>query len=131
MKEYYEDYDEAYDEAHDTAYDEGRGEAAEAELYEGRDGGQEPYDRESDLQYDSVVFRQIQRDRKVRKKKHYLRRFLIFLGVLAAVGVFLSSSVFAVKTIQVEGNQYYADDEVINMAGAQNRRQPVSGGEVL
>lgn len=118
MKEYYEDYDEAYDEAHDTVYDEGRGEAAEAELYEGRDGGQEPYDRESDLQYDSVVFRQIQRDRKVRKKKHYLRRFLIFLGVLAAVGVFLSSSVFAVKTIQVEGNQYYADDEVINMAGA-------------
>ena len=74
MKEYYEDYDEAYDEAHDTAYDEGRGEAAEAELYEGRDSGQEPYDRESDLQYDSVVFRQIQRDRKVRKKKHYLRR---------------------------------------------------------
>lgn len=41
MKEYYEDYDEAYD----TVYDEGRGEAAEAELYEGRDGGQEPYDR--------------------------------------------------------------------------------------
>ena len=43
----------------------------------------------------------------MRKKKHYLRRFLIFLGVLAAVGVFLSSSVFAVKTIQVEGCLLY------------------------
>ena len=32
---------------------------------------------ESDQVYDDIVFRQIKRDRKVRKKKHYLRRFLI------------------------------------------------------
>lgn len=78
---------------------------------------QEPYDRESDRQYDAVIFHQIQRDRKIRRKKHYLRRFVIFLAAVAAVIAFLSSSVFAIKTIEVEGNRYYTDDEIINMAG--------------
>jgi len=73
---------------------------------------------ESDQVYDDIVFRQIKRDRKVRKKKHYLRRFLIFLGLIAGIIIFLSSGFFTVKSIQVEGNHYYADDEVINMANA-------------
>ena len=80
---------------------------------------QEPYDRESDQQYDAVVFRQINRDRKVRRKKHYLRRLVIFLAFIAAVIAFLSSGVFAIKTIEVEGNRYYTDEEIINMAGLQ------------
>ena len=108
MKDYYEDYEETWEEAYDESLEDGSYEPP----------GEESYDHASDQEYDSVTFHQINRDRKVRKKKHYLRRFLIFLGVLAAVGIFLSSSVFEVKSIQVEGNRYYADDEIINMADA-------------
>lgn len=97
MKDYYEDYEETY----------------EQEAY-----AEEAYDRESDKQYDAIVFNQIKRDRKVRRKKHYLRRFLILLAVIAAIGVFLSSGFFSVRNIEVEGNRYYDDDEIINMAGA-------------
>lgn len=100
MKDYYDEYEAEYGRIQEDA-------SREA-----------PYDRESDLQYDAVAFNQIKRDRKVRKKKHYLRRFLIFLGAAAAVCIFLSSSVFSVKSIRVEGNQYYDDEEIINMAGA-------------
>lgn len=63
-------------------------------------------------------FREIDRQKKIRKKKHYLLRFLIVLGVLAGTGLFLASGFFDIDTILVEGNHYYADDQVINMAGA-------------
>ena len=68
--------------------------------------------------YDDIEFKEVNREKKVRKKKHYLRRFFIFLGILAAAGVFLSSGFFAIENIEVEGNVYYSDDEVINIAAA-------------
>ncbi|MFQ9894059.1 MAG: cell division protein FtsQ/DivIB [Emergencia sp.] len=69
-------------------------------------------------QYEDITFKEIGRKKKVRKKKHYLLRLTIFVGIVAAVGLFLSSGLFDVKEINVEGNIYYSDDEVITLAGA-------------
>lgn len=69
-------------------------------------------------QFDEINFKEVERTKKVRKKKHYLLRFLIFVCVLTAAVIFLSSGFFDIKEIKVEGNAYYTDEEVINMAGA-------------
>ena len=69
--------------------------------------------------YENIEFREIDRKKKVRRKKNYLLRFLLFLGIIAATGLFLSSGFFAVETIEVRGNHYYTDEEVMNIAGAQ------------
>lgn len=68
--------------------------------------------------YNEIEFKEIQRERKVRKKKHYLAKFLIFVVICAGVGIFLSSGFFDIKEIKVTGNKYYTDEEVINMADA-------------
>lgn len=70
----------------------------------------------TDEEYEKAVFKEIARQRKVRKKKHYLLRFLIFLGIVVGTILFLSSSFFNINKIEVEGNHYYSDDQVINMA---------------
>ncbi|MGN0658492.1 MAG: cell division protein FtsQ/DivIB [Emergencia sp.] len=84
-------------------------------------------------EYDQIEFRQVDRKKKVRKKKHYFLRFLIFLAVLAGIGLFLSSSIFNVDSIEVEGNHFYSDEEVINMAGVRtgvNLFWGVDGSEI-
>ena len=63
-------------------------------------------------------YKDVERERKVHKKKHYFLRFLILLFVLGCIYLFLKSSYFAVKEYKVEGNQYYADKEVLGMAKA-------------
>lgn len=79
-------------------------------------------DDEFDRQYiedgEAIEFKDIGRKKKVRKKKHYLLRILIFAGIIAGVCLFLSSGIFTVKEIAVEGNHYYNDEQVINMGGA-------------
>ena len=67
---------------------------------------------------EEIEYKEIEREKKVRKKKHYLLRFLIVIGVIAAVVVFITSSYFDIKKIEVTGNEYYSDEEVINMANA-------------
>lgn len=69
--------------------------------------------------YDDIKFREIDRQKKVRKKKNYLLRLLVFVCAVAAAGVFLASGFFDVKNIEVEGNYYYQDDEVMNLAVAE------------
>lgn len=69
--------------------------------------------------YQEIEFKEIQREKKVRKKKHYLARFLIFVFICIGIGLFLSSDFFSIKKINVTGNRYYTDEEVINMADAQ------------
>lgn len=66
--------------------------------------------------YEDIEFKEIERSKKVRKKKNYLLRFFITVGIVAAVGLFLSSGFFDIKTIEVEGSSYYEADEVINLA---------------
>ena len=65
---------------------------------------------------EEIEYKEIGREKKVRKKKHYLVRFLIIVGVIAALIVFITSSFFDIKHIDVTGNSYYTDEEVINMA---------------
>lgn len=75
--------------------------------------------------YENIEFNHVDRQKKTRKKKNYLLRFLALAGVFAAIGLFLSSSIFDVKTIEVEGNSYYSDSQVINISGA------VTGGNII
>lgn len=67
---------------------------------------------------DDIEFKEIERQKKTRKKKNYLVRILVFFACLAAVALFLSSSFFDIQNIEVEGNKYYTDGEVINLADA-------------
>ncbi|MCI5721034.1 MAG: FtsQ-type POTRA domain-containing protein [Firmicutes bacterium] len=69
-------------------------------------------------EYRDIEFNQVDRQRKKRKKKNYFLRLLIFIAIVAAVAVFLNSSLFDVKNIEVEGNRYYSDSQIINMSGA-------------
>ncbi|MDO5303722.1 MAG: FtsQ-type POTRA domain-containing protein [Clostridia bacterium] len=68
--------------------------------------------------YEDIEFNHVERKKKKRKKKNYLLRFLIFVLVIVAIGVFLNSPFFDIKNIEVEGNRYYSDSQVINMGGA-------------
>ena len=65
------------------------------------------------------VYHEIDRAKKVRKKKNYPLRILVTIAVMALLVVFSKSDVFLVKHITAEGNQYYSDEEILNMAGAQ------------
>lgn len=67
----------------------------------------------------SNEFNHIDRPKKVRKKKNYLLRFCIFLAVVAGLFAFSFSDFFLVKKVEAEGNSYYSDKEIMNMAGAQ------------
>lgn len=68
--------------------------------------------------YDDIEFKEIERQKKVRKKKNYAVRVLVFLGCLGGIALFLSSSFFSIQEIEVKGNHYYTDDEVITIADA-------------
>ena len=81
-------------------------------------------------EYKDIEFNEVDRKKKVRKKKNYLLRFLFFFCVLAAVGLFLSSSFFDVKTIEVDGNGYYNAEEVKNLAVANTGNNIFWGGDV-
>lgn len=66
--------------------------------------------------YEELDLKEINREKKVRKKKHYFLRFLIFIGIIAGLGVFAASSFFDVDSISVEGSSYYSEKEVITMS---------------
>lgn len=72
---------------------------------------------ENDI-YDELNFKEINREKKKRKKKHYFVRFLVFVGILSGIGVFISSGFFDVDSISVEGCHYYTEKEVLTMANA-------------
>lgn len=55
--------------------------------------------------------------RKKRRKKHYFLRFLGLVAAGAAVYLFLTSSIFSVDSIKVEGNTLMSDDEIIALSG--------------
>jgi cell division protein FtsQ len=70
---------------------------------------------------DSAVVRKNEKKRSKkrskRRKKHYFLRFLIFVAIAAAVYIFLTSSVFSIDRIVIEGNTLISDDEIIEMSG--------------
>lgn len=65
-----------------------------------------------------ILFREIPREKKKRRKKHLMVRFLAVVAIVLGIVAFLFSPVFNVRQIEVIGNQYYTDEEIINMGGA-------------
>lgn len=55
--------------------------------------------------------------RKKRRKKHYFLRFLLTAAVIAAAYAFITSSVFSIDSIVIEGNTLMSDDEIIELSG--------------
>lgn len=51
-------------------------------------------------------------------KKRFWIRFFAFIAVIVGVIVFLNSSYFDVENIEVEGNAYFENNQIINMANA-------------
>ena len=55
--------------------------------------------------------------RKKRRKKHYLLRFLVLIALIAGAYVFLTSPVFSIDQITIEGNTLMSDDDIIKLSG--------------
>lgn len=55
--------------------------------------------------------------RKKRRKKHYFLRFLLMVAAVAACYAFLTSSVFSIDRVVIEGNTLLSDDEIIELSG--------------
>ncbi|MBR2547228.1 MAG: FtsQ-type POTRA domain-containing protein [Eubacterium sp.] len=59
----------------------------------------------------------------VKKKKHYKTHFflkvLLLLIALAATAAFALSPVFTIRNVEVEGNKFYTDEQIINMSAVE------------
>lgn len=80
---------------------------------DGAENVQDAVDEEAE-----ILFKDVQRERHIYKRKHYLLKLLIFLLLCGAVFALMNSGYFSVKKIVVEGNLYYTDEEVIGISKA-------------
>ena len=76
-----------------------------------------PADRKTKSDTDDIEKRRMKRKRKLKMPGFFTRIFII-LGVIIAVTAFSLSSFFTVDTIDVQGNKYFTDEEISNMAHA-------------
>ncbi|WP_456078761.1 FtsQ-type POTRA domain-containing protein [Mogibacterium diversum] len=76
-----------------------------------------PADRKSKSDIDDIDKRRMKRKRKLKMPGFFTRIFII-LGVIIAATAFSLSSFFTVDTIDVQGNKYFTDEEISNMAHA-------------
>ena len=67
---------------------------------------------------DETLYGKSNRQKKKRKKKNYFLRFLITVAVIGGAFAFSFSGFFLVENVTAEGNQYYNDEEVMHMSGA-------------
>ena len=74
-----------------------------------------PADRKTKSDIDDIEKRRMKRKRKLKMPGFFTRIFII-LGVIIAVTAFSLSSFFTVDTIDVQGNKYFTDEEISNMA---------------
>ncbi|WP_304126724.1 FtsQ-type POTRA domain-containing protein [Mogibacterium diversum] len=74
-------------------------------------------DRKTKSNIDDIEKRRMKRKRKLKMPGFFTRIFII-LGVIIAVIAFSLSSFFTVDTIDVQGNKYFTDEEISNMAHA-------------
>lgn len=74
-------------------------------------------DRKTKSDIDDIEKRRMKRKRKLKMPGFFTRIFII-LGVIIAVTAFSLSSFFTVDTIDVQGNKYFTDEEISNMAHA-------------
>lgn len=73
--------------------------------------------RKTKSDIDDIEKRRMKRKRKLKMPGFFTRIFII-LGVIIAVTAFSLSSFFTVDTIDVQGNKYFTDEEISNMAHA-------------
>ena len=76
-----------------------------------------PADRKTKSDIDDIEKRRMKRKRKLKMPGFFTRIFII-LGGIIAVTAFSLSSFFTVDTIDVQGNKYFTDEEISNMAHA-------------
>ncbi len=92
-----------------------------------------PADRKTKSDIDDIEKRRMKRKRKLKMPGFFTRIFII-LGVIIAVTAFSLSSFFTVDTIDVQGNKYFTDEEISNMAHAstgQNIIYKLNKGNIL
>ncbi len=59
-----------------------------------------------------------EKKKKKRRKKHYFLRLVVIVLLIVGVIMLLNSSVFNLKKIKVEGNNYFTSEQVIERSGA-------------
>lgn len=74
-------------------------------------------EKKSKSDIDDIEKRRIKRKRKLKMPGFFTRIFII-LGIIIAGAAFSLSSFFTVDTIDVQGNKYFTDEEISNMAHA-------------
>ncbi len=76
----------------------------------------------------SIEKRRKKRNRKKRRKKRLGLWILIIAAVIVLLVLFVRSSYFNIDEIQVRGNSYYTDEQIISMSGAQTGVNTFSAG---
>ncbi len=76
----------------------------------------------------SIEKRRKKRYRKKRRKKRMGLWILAIIVIIAAVIAFGRSSYFNIDEIQIKGNSYYTDEQIIQMAGAKTGVNTFSAG---
>lgn len=76
------------------------------------------YERADGRRASKGSYKESSRRTSKRKKSHIWRNLFILLLVLAGVFLFLKSDYFIVRNIEVEGNSYFTQSEVISIAEA-------------
>jgi len=79
-------------------------------------------DEEAEAEEEAVEAAKEAKARAIRRKKH--RKLFLVYGVLAAlsaaaVALILASPLFMITSVEVEGNKYYTDEQIINMSSVQ------------
>jgi cell division protein FtsQ len=57
------------------------------------------------------------RMRKKRKKKHYFLKFLLVVAIGVGTYFIMTSDLFTIRTIEVEGNAHYTNEQIAEMSG--------------
>lgn len=83
--------------------------------------GEKSSEKKSSASIDDIEKRRIKRKRKLKMPGFFTRIFIV-VGVTIAMIAFSLSSFFTVDTIDVQGNKYYTDEEIANMAHASTGR---------
>lgn len=84
-------------------------------------GDENSYEKKPKAAIDDIEKRRIKRKRKLKMPGFFTRIFIV-VGVTIVVIAFSLSSFFTVDTIDVQGNKYFTDEEITNMAHASTGR---------
>ncbi|ASS37870.1 cell division protein FtsQ/DivIB [Mogibacterium pumilum] len=84
-------------------------------------GDENSYEKKPKAAIDDIEKRRIKRKRKLKMPGFFTRIFIV-VGVTIVVIAFSLSSFFTVDTIDVQGNKYFTDEEIANMAHASTGR---------